>query len=259
MLLIDPRRHAISQSLGAIRFPFLFEKSARNLSAAKALLVRLHQGPALIRALVAELATHAGGARTGAARPTDVLELAAQAIANGKIQVGRQLQPAAKIHFNPEAAAQTVGFGTAIFLTEKIAKDFLTAAFKDPEDKRAFLRALTSPPDGVSVSGAGGDPISVLAPLLSRQRLVLVPLDASYRRVRLSWLKRVPPPEPETPVAAPPPRPSAPPPPAMPSAPASVLPEPPEVPSPQALALLDASKLGIPFCQECMAKALSLV
>ena len=258
MLLIDPSRNAISQSVASMRAPFVHERAGHDPIAAKSLISRLRPGPNLMRALLSELRTHAGSSPNGPAQARNVTQDAVRAIVSGAIKVGRLLPPHIELMLLPTSSAQPLGLGAVIFPTEKAAKNFTASLTDDSAAMGTIQQALAHRASG-SAGGLsldnGDDPASRFAELLSTQQLALVPMDPSLRRLRLVWVKRAPPAD-NTDAAPPPPPPPAPAPPARANAPASVLPAPPAQISPQAQAMIDAAKLGIPFCQECFQRAM---
>jgi hypothetical protein len=276
MLLIDRRGslHAVIPERAEV--PFCPVRLDPGLHDAEALLDRFRHDRLLEITLACALAI--AGDRAPPFGASALLAAAARALADGRLPVGREVVPGIALRFDPAHPKVQHGTEAIIFPSLPIAEDFVVALLAEPKHAAHATAALADPAgkrfEGLTkasvrqTGGLGrgqGGPATALSPTASGlaqrlylRQLLLVPTDISHLSWLLAWqapsvtlrVERGPAPAP-TPPPAPPS--SAP----LPQ-PRSPMPVAPETLSPQALALKEAAKHGIPFCEECAKRAADL-
>jgi hypothetical protein len=250
MLLIDPGRAVASLPPDAPLVPWLPRDFGGDASRAHAFLLGAATLDRIIPVLVKEFALIGVTRRISASLPMLILSEAARAIAAGSITVG-QIVPDRVSLVMRQSGPVTKHLGGAVrFARQSVAVSFLRRCVSDPAALAAIEAVVAHPIGQTRQPPADADERLLW---LGRQLMV-------HAQLLIGWIAHTVPTK-VTPASDAPP----PPPPSL-SLVAQIvqtvenaLPELPADISAQAQTLLDASKDGIPFCEECAKAAMGLL
>lgn len=277
MLLVDARQHLRSLRNTDVFVPITEQYLGHREADIAAWLRDLSRGPGFRAALTEEL-SRALGTAARLAWSHALIDAVARVIAGGLVRVAATLPLPASIAFDAADSWGQPSHRVVRFPNAEAALAFLLVAWQDAANQQALRAALqwreaAAVIDGVRQELKGGLPgltrgaarlddldewRDVIILLLVRRLLVLSPANLARQQFRLVWLQHAPvrPVPADAPVVAPL---------ALPSLTdliediASTIPDAPPDLSAQALALIDASKNGLPFCEECMKAAKGLL
>jgi hypothetical protein len=267
MLLIDPGRAVASLPPDATLVPWLPRDFGGDASRAHAFLLGAASLDRMIPVLVKEFALIGVTRRISASLPMLILSGAARAIAAGSITVG-QIVPDRVSLVMRQSGPVTKHLGGAVrFARQSVAVSFLRRCVSDPA-ALAAIEAVVAHPIGQTRQPPADANERLL--WLGRQLMVHAlaifpqasqregPHGADVQQLLIGWIAHTVPTK-VTPAS------DAPPPSSLSSvaqivqAVENALPELPADISAQAQTLLDASKDGIPFCEECAKAAMGLL
>jgi hypothetical protein len=265
LLLIDKHRRVWSTAAHNAGVPFVHERLHNNEASARALFAAWWTDFQFNQALREELQRCLGSASLSQPYPDDLIDTGMRAIANGMIDVASTLPDHVVVTFDEARSHDWYRLKAVVFAGPGIS-DHVSRILETQKNRHAFEAALEHPavqrhasvsPLQESTSrfsrpAAGSNPLAArIAGLLAMRLLALVLCDPARRRLRLVWVEhnRAVAPLASSPAQSP--QRSTPAPAPSSNAPASVLPDESDQLSPQAQALIDAAKKGVPFCEEC--------